>query len=93
MLLSTRKAKKGIDRISELHDLAKIGQFTLLIGHLLSIFGGRSVRAATSSGLSSVFKLSNPTTEVAIRSAAKTASSDAGQITYSISQANWEYFF
>jgi len=87
------KSQKGIDRIRELHDLTKVGRFALMIGHLFSIFGGSAVRTTTSSGFSSVFKLSNPTTEVVVKSTAKAVSSDSGQISYSISQANWEYFF
>lgn len=87
------KSNKGIERIKELHDLAKIGRIALTIGHLFSIFGGSSLRNTSSTGALSVLRLPNDTAEDIVRYTAKGVSSEVAQTGYSIYQANWEYFF
>lgn len=92
---------KAIDRINELHELEKRAKFFISIGNLFNIFSGNTVKGAGSSGLtkaiSAVPFVKNSDTitkakDVSI-SIGMGISSDVGQTAWSITQANWEYYF
>ncbi|GAB3535863.1 hypothetical protein [Photobacterium alginatilyticum] len=84
----------GIEKIKEMHELEKYGRIWLTIGNLFSIFGGSSLRSTTAGHAKEVFKLiSNDTLKVTAKAVAKGVASEANQTSYSITQANWEYYF
>jgi len=87
------KSLEGINRIKELHALSKMGKIALGIGHLYSIFGGSAVRNPSGSGVSAVFNGKEHWAVDTTKATAKAISSETGQTAYTISQANWEYFF
>lgn len=74
---------KSIEHINHIHDVTKLGHISLLIGQLLTIFGGNALKTQTASGIR---VLDN-------NLAWKVVSSDVSQTGYSIYQTNWEYFF
>ncbi|UXI03286.1 hypothetical protein [Photobacterium sp. TY1-4] len=84
----------GIDKIKELHNLEKYGRIWLTIGHLFTIFGGSSLRSASTGNVKEVLNLvRRDTAKTVVQAAAKQATSEANQTAYAITQANWEYFF
>jgi len=85
---------KGIEKIKEMHELEKYGRIWLTIGNLLTIFGGSSLRSTTSGHAKELFKLiPNDTLKTTATAAVKGVVSEASQTSYSITQANWEYYF
>ncbi|ARD24003.1 hypothetical protein [Shewanella japonica] len=76
------KSLAAIDNINDIHDVTKLGKITILIGQLLTIFAGNTVRTS-GSGIRLI--------EDSL--VWKTVSSDSSQTGWAITQTNWEYFF
>ncbi|MEE1675093.1 hypothetical protein SNR37_000415 [Agarivorans aestuarii] len=88
------KSQQAIDEIKELHALTKIGRLALLIGQLLTIFGGSSLRTANPGQVQALFGAAKHSPKVATTEAlAKATSSETVQIGYAITASNWEFFF
>lgn len=96
------KSQKSIEEINKLYDLKKVGKWSLLIGHLFTIFGGNLNRGASGTGVSGLMNavpkewLKNDMVKAGIdatKTTAKVVSSEVSQTSWSIYQANWQYFF
>ena len=91
------KSLEGIEYIKSVHDGMQILKFSTLIGHLFSIFGGSGLRNVSNSGVSGVMKLvpKNIPKEVVktAKTLGKAGSSELSQTSYSVTNANWEYFY
>jgi|GEM_PF-1344181 len=84
----------GIERIKELHELEKYGRIWLTIGNLFNIFGGNSLRSTPAGHINEAFKLiPTDTLKTTAKTASKGVASESNQTAYSITQANWEYYF
>ncbi|MCG6200996.1 hypothetical protein [Psychromonas antarctica] len=65
-----------------------------MMGHLYSIFGGSSLRSVQNSGVSGVMNLiPNQTVKTVTQKVGDVVVSEATQTAYSITNANWEYFY
>ena len=91
------KSIEGIEYIKSVQDGMQILKLSVLIGHLFSIFGGSSLRSVSNSGVSGVMNLvpsSVPKGVVeTVKTLGKAGSSELSQTSYSITNANWEYFY
>ncbi|HHF2871444.1 MULTISPECIES: hypothetical protein [Vibrio] len=92
------KSLKAIDRINELHELERSAKVFISLGNLWSIFGGNSLKGTASSGLSKAITAIPATARLETAKNVSVGlgrgiSSDASQTAWSISQANWEYYF
>lgn len=89
-----KKSLNGIETVKHINDSIKILEYSTLIGHLFSIFGGSSLRSVQNSGVSGLMNMvKNSPAKTVVEKAGRVISSEASQTGYSITQANWEYFY